>query len=217
MGTRINVLLDHALTDSHSREALLARLATALPAALGVRDYWRSADPLGPRDELEVWRQDHVSPRAPYLLRYTGPGSLFLTVTTQAARIRTGGRWRGFLSIEPLRCVHLAVFRQIAASLGSRCLALYADCCEIDDLFWSGRTQWDCIELMERLWGPPQRSVEEFETRIANLAEQTVPSVWFLESSKDIAEPGAADVKVDVVKKAAEQATEYGGKHRTTH
>jgi hypothetical protein len=126
------------------------------------------------------------------LHRYTGPGSLFLTITAQAARVRTGGRWRGFLSIEPLRRVHLAAFRQIARSLGSRCLALYADCDDVDDLFWGGRTQGECIELMKRIWGPPQWSAEEIERRLVAAADRTVPLVWFLENSQDIAEAGAA-------------------------
>jgi hypothetical protein len=151
-----------------------------------------SADPHRQRDDLVVWRVDPVSPREPCLHRYTGPGSLFLTVTAQAACIRTGGRWRGFLSIEPLRRVHLAAFRQIAGSMGSRCLAFYADSCEVDDLFWGGRSQWECIQLMERNWGRPQRSVEDIEPRVAAAAEHTVPTVWFLESTQVSAEPGAA-------------------------
>jgi hypothetical protein len=192
MGTRINVLVDHDLTDTRNRGSVMARLATALPAALAVRDYWRLADPRSQRDDLEVWRADPVSPREPCLHCYTGPGSLFLSVTAQAACIHTGGRWRGFLSIEPLRRVHLAAFRQIAGSLGSRCLVFYADSCEVDDLFWGGRSQWECIELMERMWGPPQRSVEEIEPQIAAAAEHTVPMAWFLESNRVSAEHVAA-------------------------
>ena len=151
MGIRINVLLDHDLTDYRDRGSVLARLATALPAALAVRDYWQSADPHGRRDDLVVWQADAALPFEPCLHRYAGPGSLFPSVTAQAACIHTGGRCRGFLSIEPLRRVHLAAFWHIARSLGSRCLAFYADSCEVDDLFWGGRTHWECIELMDRM------------------------------------------------------------------
>lgn len=182
MGTRINGLLDHDLTDSRDRGSVLARLATVLPAALAVRDYWQSADPNSPRGDPMVWRADPVSPREPCLHRYAGPGSLFLTVTAQAASLRTGGRWRGFLSVQPLRRVHLMAFRQIADSLGARSLALHADSCDVDDLFWGGRSAGECIELMERMWGPPLRSVEDIERRVAAAAEHSVPTVWFLES-----------------------------------
>ena len=181
MGTRINILLDHNLTDSDRCESVLARLSAALPAALAVREYWRSVDPQCPPDELETWRSEPVSSRAPWLYRFTAPGSLFLTVTAQAACIRTGGRWRGFLSIEPLRRVHLVACRSIADSLGSQCLAFFADSGEIDDLFWDGRCQWECIEKMEQMWGPPQRTFEPIESTVALTSEHTVPLVWFLE------------------------------------
>ena len=184
MGTRINVLLDHDLADYRDRPLVLARLDSALPVALGVRDYWQAANPHSPHDELAVWRADPMSPCNSVPHCYTGPGELFLYLTTTAARIRTGGRWRGFLSIEPLRRVHMAAFRKIADSLGSTSLALYADSCEVDDLFWAGRTQWECVELMERMWGPPQWSVEEIDPKISLAAERTVPLGWFLESTE---------------------------------
>jgi hypothetical protein len=192
MGTRINVLLEHDLSDFRNRESVLDRLAVALPSALAVRDYWHSTDPQSKHSELNAWRANPMSPRDPDLYRYTAPGSLLLTVTSQAASIHAGGRWRGFLTIEPLRLVHLAAFRQIAAALGSHALALYADSCEVDDLFWGGHSQWECIEWMERAWGPPQRSVDDINPKVALAAERDVPLVWFLESAEAIAEQGVA-------------------------
>jgi hypothetical protein len=41
---------------------------------------------------------------------------------------------------------------------------------------------------MERMWGPPQRSVEEISPRVAAAAEHTVPMVWFLDSGQISAE-----------------------------
>ena len=101
MGTRINALLDHDLNDFRDRESVLDRLAAALPGAVAVKNYWKSIDPHDAPDGLATWRPDPESPRESTLHRYTGPGSLFLSVTAQAAWVRTGGRWRGFLSIEP--------------------------------------------------------------------------------------------------------------------
>jgi hypothetical protein len=182
MGTRINVLLEHDLPDYRNRELVLARLAPALPATLAVRDYWRVTDPETPQDELAAWRAEPELPRGSGLLHFTAPGSLFLTVAQHVAHIRTGGRWRGFLSIEPLRRIHLAAFRRIAAALGSHCMALYPDSCEVDDLFWGGWGHWECVQLLERMWGPPQHSVEEIDPAI-DVEGMAVFSVWFLEGS----------------------------------
>jgi hypothetical protein len=188
MGTRINVLVDHDLSDFRDRESVLVRLQAALPSALEVQDYWHSADAHSEHEELKVWRANPASARDTDFHRYTAPGNLFLTVTNYAAQIRTGGRWRGFLTIEPLRRAHLAAFLQIARALGSCRLALYADSCEVDDLFWCRRTQSECIELMKQMWGPPQCSVEKIEPEVSLAAERTVPLVWFLESCQVIAE-----------------------------
>ena len=185
MGTRINLLLDHDLDDFRSPEEVLARLSPTTRAAEAVRDYWLGSDPDSPHDPLPVWEADPVSPREPGLRRFTGPGCLFLSVTASAARVRTGGRWRGFLAIEPLRRVHLFALGSIARELGAGFMALYADSDEVDGLFWDGRPLWECVERMEQKWGPPQASVENIDPSIAAAAEMYVPSsVWFLEGVK---------------------------------
>jgi len=184
MGTRINALFDHELTDYQNSESILARLSGAIPAAFAVRDYWRTADPHYGHETLNTWHADPVPPFESNLSLYTAPGSLFLTITKEAATIRTGGRWRGFLDIEPLRRVHLAAFRQIGATLGARSFALYPDSCEVNDLFWGDHTQWQCVELMERMWGPPQRSVDVIDQKefLAAESKWKYPFTWFLES-----------------------------------
>jgi hypothetical protein len=182
MGTRINVLYDHGVADFRDSETVLAKLERPSEAALAVREYWHRADPSSLADSLLSWRAEAAIAGEPHLRHYTGPGHLFLTLTPCAARVHTGGRWRGFLSIEPLRCVHLCAFRDVGRALEASCMALYADSCEVDDLFWDGRSQRDCLELMERMWGPPQCSVAVIDRRVAASAEHTVPSVWFLEN-----------------------------------
>src|SRR5687767_111810 len=125
MGTRIDVYISHNLPRFDDAEATIARLNSALPTAFAVRHYWRSVEPSG--YEPDRWEAEPVSPRMPNVRRYSGPGALDLTVTPAAARISTGGRWRGFLSIEPLRRVHLPAFRAIAQAMGSAKSALCAD------------------------------------------------------------------------------------------
>jgi hypothetical protein len=138
MGTRINVLLSHDLADHRDREVVLRRLSTTLVSALAVRKYWETTDPSNPHDQLTTWRAHPEAPSGSGLFRYTAPGSLFLTVTRQAAKIRTGGRWEGFVDIEALRRVHVAAFKSLALALGSQCMAFHADSCEVDDEFWKG-------------------------------------------------------------------------------
>jgi hypothetical protein len=184
MGTRINVLFGHSLDDFCNPDEVLGRLASSAMAALAVRDYWISVGPGQRPIEARFWEADPVLPRTPGIRRFCGPGSLFLSVTACAVVIRTGGRWRGFLSIEPLRRVHLAAFRAIASALGADIMALYHDSDDINDLFWNGRSAKECFERMERIWGRPQLSVEAIDPRIAMEAEHGVPSVWFLERAE---------------------------------
>jgi hypothetical protein len=183
MGTRINILLDHDLPDFREPATTLARLAPSTEATLAVREYWRRAGSSNAPDNLVSWRAEPNMPRRPLLRHYTGPGFLNLSVSVSAARVRTGGRWRGFLSIEALRRVHLLAFRAIARALGSSCISLYGDSCEVDDLFWEGRMQRECVDAMNRMWGPPQPSVDAIDPRVAAATDHTVPLVWFLESS----------------------------------
>jgi hypothetical protein len=183
MGTRINLLLDHDLADFRNTREVLARLAPTTNATEAVRDYWLASDPDCPDVPQLSWAAAPECTREPLLRRFTGPGSLFLSVTTSAAWVRTGGRWRGFLDIEPLRRVHLIAFRAIARALGASFMALYADSCEVNDLFWGGRPAWECVERMEQLWGPSQ--VEDVDSGIVDAADARLPfSVWFLEGVK---------------------------------
>jgi len=179
MGTRINALFDHDLADFHDREECLARLAPTAPAASAVDDYWCTVQPERSRDEHARWQAEPVLPRGHDLRRYIGPGGLYLTVTPVAARVRTGGRWRGFLTIEPLRRVHLAAFRAIARALGADRMAVCLDSDEVDDLFWDGGHLRDCEGCMRDRWGPPQASIEWIDPAIVAAAETCPPPVWF--------------------------------------
>lgn len=160
MGTRINALFKHDLGDNRGRDFILTRLASTLPAAIAVKDYWAEADPQTPHDTLGVWREDAKSNAGPNTLRFTAPGSLFLTIAAAVASIRAGGRWRGFLSIAQLRSVHVTALRQIASALGARSVLYFPDSCEVHDLFLAGRSFEDCTNLMRTMWGPPLENLD---------------------------------------------------------
>ncbi|WP_435020127.1 hypothetical protein TA3x_001661 [Tundrisphaera sp. TA3] len=182
MGTRINLLIDHDLPDFRDVGEILARLEATLVAAGAVCDFWLTSEPDGSHIPQKSWEAIPESPRRPGLRCFDGPGSLSLSVTASAARVRTGGRWRGFLANEAMRRVHLLAFRTIARVLGASFMAIHADSDAVNDLFWGGRSAWECAERMEQLWGPPEGSVERVEARIVEAAGLYLPgSVWFLE------------------------------------
>src|SRR5437870_3919805 len=157
MGVRIHVYLSHDLPRFDDAAVTLARLNTALPMALAVREYWRRID--NNDNELDHWRAEPVTPRTPSCRRYEGPGCLWLNVTPAAARIYTGARWAGFLTIDPLRQVHLAAFRAIARALGSTTMAVCADARDdVSDVFLEKGSLADCIAQLKSAMGPPQTS-----------------------------------------------------------
>ncbi len=181
MGTRTDVFLSHDLARFDDAAETIARLNRTLPEAFAVRDYWRRVDPDSPETD-DRWEAEPVVPRLPHMRRYNGPGSLYLTVTPAAAKITTGGRWRGFLSIQPLREVHLAAFRAIASALHSSELALCAGSRDdVFDLFLANATQDACIAQLRSAMGDPQPSVESIAPEIVAQTEHGVPSVWFLD------------------------------------
>jgi hypothetical protein len=175
MGTRINALFEHKLSDYRNCDTTMRQLAVSLRAALAVEDYWRINDPHYLSGPLDEWHANQVSAAEHGLRHYTAPGSLYLTVTQHAAKIRTGGRWTGFMSIAQLRAVHLTALKAVAKSLGADSLALFPDSCELNDYFWANHTYWDCILLLEQMWGPPQRSIEGIDLKT------DIFRVWFLD------------------------------------
>src|SRR5262245_36204303 len=195
MGTRIHVFLSHDLPQFDDTAATLTRLQAALPATLAVRDYWRLVDPDYPpidrwtrprwkrrKTEIMTWEARPISPtEVDRLRRYDAPGSLFLIVTPAAALIFTGGRWRGFLMIEPLRKVHLAAFRALARALHSDRLAICHDRDDLTDAFQANGTLEASVARLRAEFGPPQPSVDDVAAAVAAKAERTVPDVWYLD------------------------------------
>jgi hypothetical protein len=182
MGTRIHVYLSHDLPRFDDASDTMARLSSTLLAARAVRDYWFSADPGG--NALDKWEVEPITSGKPDLKFYNGPGHLFLGVTPVAARIITGGRWRGFLSIEALRAVHLNAFREVARALGSATLAICSDAFDdVSELFYANASQARCVEQLRTAMGPPQPSVDTIAPDVVAQTEHRVPGVWFLEGA----------------------------------
>ena len=183
MGTRTNILVDHNVPNHLDRAAVIFRLAPTLAAAIAVRDYWVSTDPENPGDLSDGWTG---SPQAPppheKFVLYSGPGGFSITFGPLIANVRASARWRGCLSIEPARRVHVPAFRSIAFALGASRIAYLHDHDPLTlDALYDGASLDDCVAEMGRRWGPPQASVESIAPEIAEATEHGVPSVWFLE------------------------------------
>jgi hypothetical protein len=184
MGSRTNIIADHSVPDPLDRTAVLDRLAPALPEAMAVRDLWNTYDPEWAKGEGDRWEASPPSP-PPHdrYVCYDAPGGLFVYFGSRVLNVRASLRWRGFLSIEPLRRVHLPAFRKIAGLLGaSRIVYLHDDDLIIlDAARLEGAPVEYCISELGRRWGPPQASVEDIEPEVVRATERGVPTVWYLE------------------------------------
>jgi len=186
MGTYISVFLTHDLSSFRDTTEAPTRLRQTEATCCEVSDYWRTVQPYEPYERNETrWAADE---ELDYVVHYAGPGSLWLAVTPRAARIHTGGRWRGFLSIPPLRRVHLAAFRSVAAALGSETMAISHDSTEsVHEMFWAGATQSACVAALQASLGLPQASIDSIEPRVAAMTKHGVPNVWYLERIQQVA------------------------------
>ncbi|HET6426314.1 MAG TPA: hypothetical protein VFG20_21660 [Planctomycetaceae bacterium] len=170
----------HTLSDFRDRSELLRRLHLVDTEAIAVAEYWKST---GQGGELDSWRFHPHSPGwDEHLVDYDGPGSLFITASRHAIKIRTGGRWRGFLSMPELRAVHLAAFRAIGRAFDAAAMVLYPDCDDVDGVFWENGTLQECICKLRQVYGDPQPSIDCIPHAIVLETEHTVPQVWYIDS-----------------------------------
>ena len=180
--------VEHQVGNYRDRAATINLLAPTIPAAMAVAEYWRSVDPDDRNTVEDTWTASRPDFHYDFL-QYCAPGSLYIRFGPKLAVISTGGRWRGFLSIEPLRRVHLAAFRSIARVLGAKSLVFFADNGIADDLVPAviddGITQQECMAILQRTYGPPQSSVENIAPEIVAQTERGVPSVWYVETLQD--------------------------------
>jgi len=177
MGTRISVFLEKDFPLFGDKETVLTRLRQTEATCGEVARYWRNVDPT--TSEVTEWEQWAVL--GDYV-RYAGPGSLGLVVARGAARIYTGARWRGFLSIPPLRLVHLEAFRSIGAALGSQSMAITHDSTDaVHETFADGGTLDDCLAALQATMGSPQHTIDAIDPDVVSATEREVPNVWFLE------------------------------------
>ncbi len=177
--------MDHDIADYKGQTAVLARLTLALPAALAVRDYWNINYPDPKRVVQTEWTADPVTPYEPNSRSFTAPGSLFLDIGPSVAKLRTGGRWRGFVIVAPLYQVHLQAFRAVADALGASYLACFPDCEDAWEAFIEGGTEREVFPILEHYFGPPLPFPDALPPETDD-TEQDVPYVWYYEKLRKL-------------------------------
>jgi hypothetical protein len=179
MGTRINILFEHDFADWQDRQATLAKLDLALPAAQSLAAYWASKRQTEVRKH--TWVANPIFPpsqRCDYM-SYSGPGELFVNVNAKMIHVHTGGRWRGFLSIQDLRDAHYAAFVQLAQAFGAKEFFCCADNDLVMDIFYGGGELLRCIELLESELGPSLAYNSIVDYSIAKETEHGCPRIWY--------------------------------------
>jgi hypothetical protein len=181
MGCDTHAIIDHRVTDYDNVDSTVKLLADSVPAGLAIEQYWASVDPESLRPEAKPWRPaKHYSPEN---LDYVGPGSLLVAFGPRALRISASARWSGFLTIKPLRDVHLAAFRSIAnCAQGTRLLLLP----EVSDVGFDAVNEAlsveECMIRLRQEYGPPQPSVEAIPPGAFTAHKPGSHCVWFSET-----------------------------------
>lgn len=181
MSTRTHVIIDHQMTDYRDQKATVALLQPSIPAALAVDDYWRTVEP-GGVTPTPSWIPQREHTVVSYL-DYAGPGSILLHFSQRVVVVSASARWSGFLSIEPLRRIHLNAFRSIAQCLQGTRLVLLPDASDVGyEAMREGLSQEQCIANLKEDYGSPQPSVESISPDAFTKPIPGSHLVWFVEA-----------------------------------
>jgi hypothetical protein len=180
VSTSTFVVVDHELKDYLDMDAAIALLAQTLPAIAAIDSYWESVDPLESKRESEPWRPaPNHKPDEPVLL---GPGALQLYFGPHVVRVGAAARWSGFLTIEPLRNIHLAGFRSLGQAFrGTRMLLLPDAMDEGYAAIYEALSLEECAARLEKKYGPPQPSVTAIPPNAFSAPIPASHLVWFRE------------------------------------
>lgn len=153
MGTRINVLMPHNLADWSDRQAVLHHLSSTLEAAQAIASYWTDDESQPVPDEEWIAEPPFPPPETRDYHRYTGPGPLFVEINPHSVHIRTGGRWRGFLSIQSLRAIHIRAFHAVANAFRAPTIRCFPDDDFTIGAFWEGADFEACCSILDQRFG----------------------------------------------------------------
>jgi len=183
MGTRINLLFPHQLKDWTNREETLNVLEPVLPHGAAIEEYWQSVDPNPAKRAADVWEKGRpISPPGEdvWYYLYIGPGNLFVSVNPQVVHVRTSGRWRGFLSIQHLRTVHIPAFYAICKAFGAPSMRIFLDDDFVMDEFYDQQSYETCCRVLDQRLGAPVSLEEQVDPEIAAKAEHGCPMLQYI-------------------------------------
>jgi hypothetical protein len=184
VGTRTRGFADYRLSEDVRREPLrLASLLSAsTPPCLAVEQYWRAHDPWHKPDPTDSWSVFRRGGGDPAGWWFEGPGRMGVLFGPSVAEILSGARWRGFLSIPPLRQAHLAAFVAIGRAVGATGIIFVPDYAEeLAEAATAGRSFDECLRLMDETWGPVQGEPDEITKAVVTDCERCPPRVWYLQ------------------------------------
>ena len=118
-------------------------------------DYWHTVEPSDYLTPVRSWIPQREHTVVSYL-DYLGPGNILLHISKQVAVVSASARWSGFLTIEPLRNIHLRAFRSIAQCLQGTRLILLPDASDVAyDAMSEGLSQEESIARLTQDYGSP--------------------------------------------------------------
>jgi hypothetical protein len=186
VGTRTRGFVDYRQRDDVDRspDAMLRILETTTPACQAVEEYWRDNDTYYEPGRFLAWAvwEKGESDELKDHWWFAGPGHMSIRFCPNVAEIFAGARWRGFLTIPPLREVHRAAFLSIARAVGASGIIFvpdYAD--ELIDAAEEGKGFEECLKLIELKWGPMQGDLDEIRPAVVTDCASCPPKVWFLQ------------------------------------
>ena len=180
MGTRINVLMPHYLTDWADRDAAMRVLATTLPVANALTIYWLEAT--SEPDSVKDWiaLPPFPAPETRDYHRYTGPGPLYVDINPHCVHVRAGGRWRGFLSIQPLRSIHILAFKSIANAFDAKTFRCFPDNDFASDAFCDGANFDSCCAILDERFGEAVLLSDAVDSDLVEKTETGCPAMQYV-------------------------------------
>ncbi len=183
VGTRTCGFIDYHHSDEVDGHpnAILRILETTTPACRAVEEYWRGNSSDYEPDRFVAWKKGEGKYLKDHLW-FSGPGRISIRFCSNVAEIFASARWRGFITIPPLREVHRAAFLSIARAFGVTGIIFvpdYAD--ELIDAAEEGKSFEECLKLIAEKWGPTQGDLDEIRPAVVADCVTCPPKVWFLQ------------------------------------
>ena len=168
-------------------EALPAMLTQKVPTTADVDGYWRRVDPTE-SPGLTAWRSGWTSGITNVNSMRHGvvtvsAGTSMITIYPNVAVLSVAARWRGFLTIAPMRNVYRRMAHQVAAAFDSAYVIWVPDSFEqACNIAATDGLLSDVHASLLADYGPAQETLDAVSPAVAAEADHCPPNVWYIES-----------------------------------